>query len=277
MLNLRTLVFTLFAFAATLAMAEPSVVLDSNTNSYKAGQQFASGQMIQLKAGERLTLITESGSSIELVGPFGGTVKAPGGAATNAKAKADINSNSGAVPPKQLKTLVQRLTAQKAVETSALGVIRQPLPQVVYSPAEGLKGLLQDIPVGLNGKFCVNSVGLQGKASIVTPRFKFFEPNETSNSRLMLKTTGGRYVQLSQGSQQGVWNWPKALKAKTGRPYLLRDGEVSIPYVVELVAVQLPKPDQSSALPASLAYTATVLAAKGCTWQAQVLTQSEQF
>ncbi|MDH4394781.1 MAG: hypothetical protein QE278_03790 [Limnobacter sp.] len=256
----------------SVAMAQNAVVLESTAAAYKAGQQIASGRSVQLVAGEKLTVITEKGSSFELAGPLNKPLNIT---LSELQARIQAPSQAPSQVSNQVKTLIQRLTAQKAVDNSALGVIRQSLPSA-ESPASamsviGFSSVLRYIPVGLNGKFCIQK---SGKA----PRFKGAEPTQT----LRLKAVGeGPYQTLVRNPSLGVWAWPAGMPTTRGGKYLLRDGEASIPFVIELVPVQLPlngvdgKSDGRNL--ESTPYVAAVLAAQGCAWQAQVLTQSDQF
>ena len=265
MLNLKSVFLALAAAIPCVALAQPSVVLDSNAKAYKPGQQLSAQSAVNLKVGERLTLITESGGGVELVGPYSGPVSVPNsgavkGGQADAKAIVPVNKES----QKQLQTLVQRLTAQKAVETSALGVIRQPLALVTENFTRDLQGVLSEIPIGLNGKFCVHTQDLNKVGERFKPRFKSLDEQRSPNSLLMLKAAKGQYVQLSSRGDQFGWDWPDSLPVKTGQRYLLREDKVSIPYVIELVAVNLPQN-------ANTMYAGAVLGAKGCSWQAEAL------
>lgn len=268
MLNPKSVLIVLLLVLPSVVMAQAAVVLDSSASAYKPGLELATGRSITLKAGEKLTLITESGASIELLGPYNGLATSP------------MAVPPTAVPQKQLNTLVQRLTAQKAVETSGLGVIRQPMPVFGYKPELGLKSILQSIPVGLNGRFCVEKpiTGLYftGAEASILLQFKFVSGGATQT-----KSSLSGYQTLMRDGAEKVWNWPAKLSMRGGK-YLLRDGNASIPYLIEIVPIQLPAslaggagagqplPSQASAL-----YLAALLASKACSWQAQVLTQSD--
>lgn len=261
LLNLKSVFVALLGAIPWIALAEPSVVLDSNALSYKPGQQLTSRTTVTLQAGERLTLITESGGGVELIGPYSGPVSG-----TSKGQKPDVRTSAPVTKEsqKQLETLVQRLTAQKAVDTSSLGVIRQPLAVVTKNSAQDMQVLLSEIPIGLNGKFCLRVQDLKRPGEKFRPRLRSQGKQRSPDMPLMLKAAAGQYVQLKPSGEQFAWEWPQKLPVKTGQRYLLREDQVSIPYVIELVGVNL----QQEAKPM---YAAAVLASKGCSWQAEAL------
>lgn len=266
MLKRSPLFFALLLASPWQAWAESSVVLSSTAGAYQVGQELASGRQISLKAGEKLTLITESGVGMELSGPYIGL---PAATSVKSTAQSEMPGVAPAIvkPQKQLKTLVQRLTAQQAVETGALGVIRQPMPTAVFNPVMGSGSVLQSIPVGLNGRFCIEKstrvLNFKGANRGQVLQLKAVNPSQKTGSST-------RYQQLAYNASANAWAWPSNLPRAKGGKYLLRDGEASIPYLIDLYPVQLPsKPDQISRL-----YLAAFLAAKGCAWQSQALTDS---
>lgn len=267
------------------ASAQNVVVLESTAAIYQAGQQIASGRNVQLGTGEKLIVITEKGSSFELIGPLNSALSAAlGGPVSGVQGSTQATTQGAPQTMRQVKTLIQRLTAQKAVDNTALGVIRQsaPIPDSFASAVSviGFSNLFRDVPVGLNGRFCVQK---SGKAL----RFKGAEPTQTLRLRAVSTNTGvmgegsTSYRTLIRSQALSIWAWPADMSTLRSGKFLLRDGEASIPYVIELVPVQFP-PDMvddkaSNQKLEYLPYVAAVLASKGCAWQAQVLTQSEQF
>lgn len=267
------------------ASAQNVVVLESTAAIYQAGQQIASGRNVQLGTGEKLIVITEKGSSFELIGPLNSALSAAlGGPVSGVQGSTQATTQGAPQTMRQVKTLIQRLTAQKAVDNTALGVIRQsaPVPDSFASAVSviGFSSLFRDVPVGLNGRFCVQK---SGKAL----RFKGAEPTQTLRLRAESTNTGvmgegsTSYRTLIRSQALSIWAWPADMSTLRAGKFLLRDGEASIPYVIELVPVQFPPymvDDKASNQKLEyLPYVAAVLASKGCAWQAQVLTQSEQF
>jgi len=185
--------------AAPSAMASEFVVVESSSQLHSLGKMI-SGQ-IEVKSGERVTLMDASGNMHRLEGPFSGAV-------TAARA-----SNVGALKA------VSRLLADNATDTSTLGAIRQ-VPR-----AAGGEGA---ISAELAGDQCVTG----------TQNLKVWRAEIAAAESAELRQVNGTSGRVIWAKGEAVAPWPEAVPVVLGAPYLLRRDGATIPH--KLVLHQVP-------------------------------------
>lgn len=112
------------------------VVMDVRGAAFKVGDKIAAGTNINLKEGERLSVIGADGKSVTLRGPYGGALVAAGG--------------SAAQDPKQA---LNALVASRDARVKSVGVVRSgaanvktPDPESIDITRAGARCLVEGIP-----------------------------------------------------------------------------------------------------------------------------------
>lgn len=129
---LRLVMYLLFSVNV---WADSFVVIESTSAAYQAASELSSRSDIDLKAGESLQLISESGTVFELIGPYRGTAK------VTTKIKKPIS----------LASAMKKLMSKDKGDGSDFGAIRA-------GSAES-SAKVWDVPVGYSGPVCF----VQGK------------------------------------------------------------------------------------------------------------------
>ncbi len=179
------------------AQAQQLVVIASGAPSLKPGQVVKSGAAIEIPAGASVTLVSETGKTVILKGPFSGPAKAgdQGGGQGDGKGEGDklIASLSG-------------LLSGSGRETGSLGTMRAAAPPKPPSDA-------WVINTGKSGDFCVPAKGpvmlwrdKAAKARILTLK------NLTDKSKSTAEWPAG----------SATLKWPSKVKITDGARYLLR-------------------------------------------------------
>lgn len=176
--------------AAFSAQAQQLVVIASGAPSLKPGQVVNSGTAIEIPAGASVTLVSETGKTVILKGPFSGPVKAGGEGGGDNKLIASLSG----------------LLSGSGKETGSLGTMRAATPPKPPSDA-------WVINTGKSGVFCVQAKGpvmlwreKAAKARILTLK------NLTDKSRSKAKWPAG----------SATLEWPSKVNLTDGARYLLR-------------------------------------------------------
>lgn len=176
--------------AAFSAQAQQLVVIASGAPSLKPGQVVNSGTAIEIPAGASVTLVSETGKTVILKGPFSGPVKAGGKGGGDNKLIASLSG----------------LLSGSGKETGSLGTMRAATPPKPPSDA-------WVINTGKSGVFCVQAKGpvmlwreKAAKARILTLK------NLTDKSRSKAKWPAG----------SATLEWPSKVNLTDGARYLLR-------------------------------------------------------
>ncbi len=179
--------------AAFTAQAQQLVVIASGAPSLKPGQVVKSGTAIEIPAGTSVTLVSETGKTVILKGPFSGPAKAGGLGGGKGGGDKLIASLSG-------------LLSGSGKETGSLGTMRAVAPPKPPSDA-------WVINTGKSGDFCVQAKGpvmlwrdKAAKARILTLK------NLTDKSRAKANWPAG----------SATLEWPSTVNLTDGARYLLR-------------------------------------------------------
>lgn len=176
--------------AAFSAQAQQLVVIASGAPSLKPGQVVNSGTAIEIPAGASVTLVSETGKTVTLKGPFSGPAKAGGKSGGDNKLIASLSG----------------LLSGSGKETGSLGTMRAATPPKPPSDA-------WVINTGKSGVFCVQAKGpvmlwreKAAKARILTLK------NLTDKSRSKAEWPAG----------SATLEWPSKVNLTDGARYLLR-------------------------------------------------------
>ncbi len=176
--------------AAFSAQAQQLVVIASGAPSLKPGQVVNSGTAIEIPAGASVTLVSETGKTVILKGPFSGPAKAGGKGGGDDKLIASLSG----------------LLSGSGKETGSLGTMRAATPPKPPSDA-------WVINTGKSGVFCVQAKGpvmlwreKAAKARILTLK------NLTDKSRSKAEWPAG----------SATLEWPSKVNLTDGARYLLR-------------------------------------------------------
>ncbi len=179
--------------AAFSAQAQQLVVIASGAPSLKPGQVVKSGTAIEIPAGASVTLVSETGKTVTLKGPFSGPAKAGGQGGGKGGGDKLIASLSG-------------LLSGSGKETGSLGAMRAVAP--LKPPSDAWV-----INTGKSGVFCVQAKGpvmlwreKAAKARILTLK------NLTDKSRSKAEWPAG----------SATLEWPSKVNLTDGARYLLR-------------------------------------------------------
>ncbi len=180
--------------AAFSAQAQQLVVIASGAPSLKPGQVVQSGAAIEIPAGTSVTLVSETGKTVILKGPFSGPAKAGGqGGGQGGGGDKLIASLSG-------------LLSGSGKETGSLGTMRAAAPPKPPSDA-------WVINTGKSGDYCVQAKGpvmlwreKAAKTRILTLK------NLTDKSRSKAEWPAG----------SATLEWPSKVNLTDGARYLLR-------------------------------------------------------
>lgn len=217
--------------AAFSAQAQQLVVIASGVPAYKPGQVVKSGAAIEVPAGASVTLVSETGQTVILKGPFSGPAKAGGKGGGDKKLIASLSG----------------LLSGSGKETGSLGTMRAVAPP--KPPTDPWV-----INTGKSGVFCVKAKGpvllwraKAGKARTLTLK------NLSDKSRSKAKWPAGK----------ATLEWPSKVNLTEGARYLLRmkGSRAARKFKLHLVPSGL----------ASDAHRAVWMAQNGCEKQAMLL------
>ncbi len=187
---ISSLIGILLMTAAFSAQAQQLVVIASGAPSLKPGQVVNSGTAIEIPAGASVTLVSETGKTVTLKGPFSGPAKAGGKGGGDDKLIASLSG----------------LLSGSGKETGSLGTMRAATPPKPPSDA-------WVINTGKSGVFCVQAKGpvmlwreKAAKARILTLK------NLTDKSRSKAEWPAG----------SATLEWPSKVNLTDGARYLLR-------------------------------------------------------
>ena len=183
--------------AAFSAQARQLVVIASGAPSLKPGQVVESGAAIEIPAGASVTLVTETGKTVILKGPFSGPAKAGG------PGDGQGGGNSGG---DKLIASLSGLLSGSGKETGSLGTMRAIAPP--KPPSDPWV-----INTGKSGDFCVRAKGpvLLWRAKTAKSRILTLK-NLTDKSRSKAKWPAG----------SATLEWPSKVNLSDGARYLLR-------------------------------------------------------
>lgn len=180
--------------AAFSAQAQQLVVIASGAPSLKPGQVVKSGTAIEIPAGASVTLVSETGKTVTLKGPFSGPAKAGG-----------QGGGKGGADDKLIASL-SGLLSGSGKETGSLGAMRAVAP--LKPPSDAWV-----INTGKSGDFCVQAKGpvmlwrgKAAKARILTLK------NLTDKSKSKAEWPAG----------SATLEWPSKVTLADGARYLLR-------------------------------------------------------
>ena len=180
--------------AAFSAQAQQLVVIASGAPSLKPGQVVKSGTAIEIPAGASVTLVSETGKTVTLKGPFSGPAKAGG-----------QGGGKGGADNKLIASL-SGLLSGSGKETGSLGAMRAVAP--LKPPSDAWV-----INTGKSGDFCVQATGpvmlwreKAAKARILTLK------NLTDKSKSKAEWPAG----------STTLEWPSKVTLADGARYLLR-------------------------------------------------------
>jgi len=180
--------------AAFSAQAQQWVVIASGAPSLKPGQVVKSGTAIEIPAGASVTLVSETGKTVTLKGPFSGPAKAGG-----------QGGGKGSGDDKLIASL-SGLLSGSGKETGFLGAMRAVTPPKPPSDA-------WVIDTGKSGDVCVQAKGpvmlwreKAARARILTLK------NLTDKSRSKAEWPAG----------SATLEWPSKVTLTDGARYLLR-------------------------------------------------------
>ena len=179
------------------AQAQQLVVIASGAPSLKPGQVVKSGAAIEIPAGASVTLVSETGKTVILKGPFSGPAKAGGQGGGQGDGKGE---------GEKLIASLSGLLSGSGRETGSLGTMRAAAPPKPPSDA-------WVINTGKSGDFCVEAKGpvmlwrdKAAKARILTLK------NLTDKSKSTAEWPAG----------SATLKWPSQVKITDGARYLLR-------------------------------------------------------
>jgi hypothetical protein len=233
MISKRLYVVLVAVLAGASTEAAEIVVLESSSPRYMAGQSVDAQQAITLTAGETVTVATEDGRLVRVVGPHDGP--AIGSAPEENAAR---------------RALAQLIAADRP-EVGGIGGVRG--DSVTDSPAD-TRPSIWFIHAERGGDQCV----LQGQSP------QLWRENASSPAvmeiRVSLNETGAR---TRWSSNEHSAAWPAGIDLADGTIYLLRteDAVRSVPVRLHLLPPGLGSPGLA---------TAAWLAARGCTDQARL-------
>ncbi|MAF94542.1 MAG: hypothetical protein CMM60_02130 [Rhodospirillaceae bacterium] len=188
--------------AAFSAQAQQLVVITSGAPSLKPGQVVKSGTAIEIPAGASVTLVSETGKTVTLKGPFSGPAKAGGQGGGQGDGQGDGKGGGDA----KLIASLSGLLSGSGKETGSLGAMRAAAPPKPPSDA-------WVIDTGKSGDVCVQAKGpvmlwreKAAKARILTLK------NLTDKSKSKAEWPAG----------SATLEWPSKVTIADGARYLLR-------------------------------------------------------
>ena len=220
-----------FLLVAGQAAAQDLVVIASSASAIKAGQMVKSGAVLDVPAGANVTLVSQSGKTIVLKGPFSG-VPSGGGA--------------GGGGDKSLVASLSKLMSASGGKSAALGAMRSGIAKEPDDP--------WTVDVGRSGTHCVPVGGpvtlWRGAAA------------KASSIRIKNMTAGAK-AEVAWPAGAKTLEWPAAATVADDNTYLVRlKGKKSATKIIlHLVPAELP----------STPHKAVWMAEKGCVKQAKHL------
>ncbi|WP_439814336.1 hypothetical protein [Zavarzinia sp. CC-PAN008] len=167
------------------ALAEEAIVIESSVDGIKDGQLVPDGGTIEVPAGKTVTLITNSGQTVTLAGPYSGKVEGSGGGGGENQVVAVLSG------------LFQR--GQEGGQLGATRSIGNAFNANTYA-------------VDMSGQVCVFD---PAKANIGPPILG------GSNRLTLMSVTGAAQAVVDVPSGKTV-PWPAELPVKTGAKYLVQ-------------------------------------------------------
>jgi len=191
------------------AAAQDLVVIASSASGIKAGQMVKSGAALDVPAGADVTLVSQSGKTIMLKGPFSGV---PGGGA-------------GGGGDKSLVSSLSKLLSASDGKSAALGTMRAGVPKEPSSPWA--------VEVGRSGTHCVPADG---------PVILWRGDAAKASSIRIKNMTAGAKAEIAWPAGAKTLAWPAEATVADGNTYLLRlkDNKTASKVTLHLVPAELP-------------------------------------
>ena len=191
------------------AAAQDLVVIASSASGIKAGQMIKSGAALDVPAGANVTLVSQSGKTITLKGPFSGV---PGG-------------GGGGGGDKSLVASLSKLMSASGSKSAALGTMRSGVAKEPDTPWA--------VDVGRSGTHCVSAGG----------PVTLWRGDAAKSSSIRIKNmTAGAKATVTWPAGAKTLDWPAQTTLADGNTYLLRiKGKKSATKItLHLVPAELP-------------------------------------
>ena len=178
-----------FLLVVGQAAAADLVVIASSATGIKAGQMVKSGAALDVPTGANVTLVSQSGKTIMLKGPFSGV---PGGGA-------------GGGGDKSLVSSLSKLLSASGGKSVALGAMRSGVPKEPDTPWA--------VEVGRTGTHCVPAGG----------PVTLWRGDAAKASSIRIKNmTAGTKAEIAWPAGAKTLAWPAEATVADGNIYLLR-------------------------------------------------------
>ena len=201
-------IFGLFLVAGQAA-AQDLVVIASSASGIKAGQMVKPGAALNVPAGANVTLVSQSGKTIMLKGPFSGV---PGGGA-------------GGGGDKSLVSALSKLMSAADGKSATLGAMRSGIAKEPNDPWV--------VDVGRSGTHCVPAGG---------PVTLWRGDGARASSVRIKNMTAGAKAEVAWPAGAKSLEWPAEATVADGNTYLVRvkDKKTATKIVLHLVPAELP-------------------------------------
>lgn len=189
------------------AAAQDLVVIASSASGIKTGQMVKSGAALDVPAGANVTLVSQSGKTIMLKGPFSGV---PGG---------------GGGGDKSLVSSLSKLLSASGSKSASLGAMRSGIAKEPDNPWA--------VDIGRSGTHCVPAGG----------PVTLWRGDAAKASSIRIKNmTAGAKAELAWPAGAKTLGWPAEATVADNNTYLLRlkDKKSATKVVLHLVPAELP-------------------------------------